>query len=142
MLSAERYAQLHSELAFLNVHLVTTLKEYERVLYYPQAYEALAPLSPPATWVPVPQYQPGTVVPRSVFVGAAQEAASWPGACVVARQALHADRRLMLFAPDAEPVVDWVRARDGGQRRPLVVRPANLEDVFLRVSGAQLEGGA
>ena len=79
MLSAERYAQLHSELAFLNVHLVTTPKEYERVLYYPQAYEALAPLSPPATWVPVPQYQPGTVVPRSVFVGAAQEAASWPG---------------------------------------------------------------
>jgi len=71
-----------------------------------------------------------------------EEAASWPGACVVARQALHADRRLMLFAPDAEPVVDWVRARDGGQRRPLVVRPANLEDVFLRVSGAQLEGGA
>ena len=70
---------LHSELAFLNVHLVTTPKEYERVLYYPQAYEALAPLSPPATWVPVPQYQPGTVVPRSVLVGAAQEAASWPG---------------------------------------------------------------
>jgi lipooligosaccharide transport system ATP-binding protein len=70
-----------------------------------------------------------------------EEAASWPAACVAARDALQADRRLMLFAPDAAPVVEWVRAQDGGQRRPLVVRPANLEDVFLRVSGTQLEGG-
>ena len=79
MLSAERYAQLHAELAALGIHLVTPPAAYERALYYPLAYDALAPLSPPATWVPVPQYQPGSTVPRSVFVGAAEEAASWPG---------------------------------------------------------------
>jgi len=79
MLSAERYAQLHAELEAIGVHLVTPPDAYERVLYYPLAYGALAPLSPPATWVPVPRHQPGSIVPRSVFVGAAREAASWPG---------------------------------------------------------------
>lgn len=78
MLSAERYAQMHSELAALHVHLVTSPTAYERVLYYPLAYDALAPLSPPATWVPVPSHPSGSIVPRSLFVAAAHEAASWP----------------------------------------------------------------
>ena len=79
MLSAERYALLHAELAALNVHLVTSPSAYERVLYYPLAYDALAPLSPPATWVPVSQHPRGSIVPRSLFVEAAHEAASWSG---------------------------------------------------------------
>ena len=79
MLSADRFAQLHAELAALDIHLVTPPAAYERALYYPLAYTALAPLSPPATWVPVPRYQPGSIVPRSIFVDAAKEAASWPG---------------------------------------------------------------
>lgn len=80
MLSAERYALLHAELAALRVHLVTSPTAYERALYYPLAYDALAPLSPPATWVPVPQHPPGSsIIPRSLFVAACNEAASWPG---------------------------------------------------------------
>lgn len=55
---------------------------------------------------------------------------------------LRAGNRLMIFADDATPLVDHLRAREGGERRPLVVRPANLEDVFLAVTGAKLEHGA
>ena len=73
------------------------------------------------------------------FDATPEEAERWPRECAAARGWLVAGRRLMLFAHDASPLVEWVRARDGGQRRPLVVRPTNLEDVFLRVTGAQLE---
>ena len=59
-----------------------------------------------------------------------------------ARHRLRAGDRLMLYADDCTPLAEWVRARDGGDRRPLIVRPANLEDVFLSVTGTRLEGGA
>lgn len=54
---------------------------------------------------------------------------------------LRLENRLMIFADDAAPFVNHLRAREGGDRRPMVVRPANLEDVFLAVTGAKLEGG-
>jgi lipooligosaccharide transport system ATP-binding protein len=70
-----------------------------------------------------------------------EEAAHWPEACPGVRAWLRAHGRLMLFADDAGPVDTWVRQRGGVERRSLVVRPANLEDVFLRVTGTQLEEG-
>ena len=55
---------------------------------------------------------------------------------------LRAGNRLIVFADDAQPLLAHVRAHDGGERRPIVVRPANLEDVFLSITGTRLEEGA
>jgi len=55
---------------------------------------------------------------------------------------LRAGRRLMLYVGDAAALAEHIRTRDAGDRRPLVVRPSNLEDVFLALTGTQLEGGA
>jgi len=55
---------------------------------------------------------------------------------------LRAGRRLILYADDGLALVRFIHARDGGDRRPVVVRPANLEDVFLSVTGTALEAGA
>ncbi len=52
---------------------------------------------------------------------------------------LRAGSRLMLFGDDVSDIVDRVHAVDRGERRPLVVRPANLEDVFLCLTGTRLE---
>jgi lipooligosaccharide transport system ATP-binding protein len=60
----------------------------------------------------------------------------------VAAKRLRAGSRLMLFAEDAAPLVDRIQRLDAGTRRPLVVRPANLEDVFLSVTGTRLEEDA
>ena len=53
---------------------------------------------------------------------------------------LRSGRRLMLYVDDAAPLVDRIHQRDPGNRRALVVRPTNLEDVFLRLTGTSLEG--
>ncbi len=55
---------------------------------------------------------------------------------------LRAGNRLIVFAADAQPLLAQIRAHDGGERRPIVVRPANLEDVFLSITGTRLEDGA
>ncbi len=55
---------------------------------------------------------------------------------------LRAGNRLMVFAADAQPLIAHIRAHDGGARRPIIVRPANLEDVFLSIAGTRLEEGA
>ncbi len=52
---------------------------------------------------------------------------------------LRAGNRVMIYTDDAAPVIEWIHAHDGGERRPLVVRPTNLEDVFLSVTGTSLE---
>jgi lipooligosaccharide transport system ATP-binding protein len=52
---------------------------------------------------------------------------------------LRAGNRVMIYTGDATPVIEWIHAHDGGERRPLVVRPTNLEDVFLSVTGTSLE---
>jgi lipooligosaccharide transport system ATP-binding protein len=62
------------------------------------------------------------------------DAASW--------QRLRSGRRLVLYADSAVPLVERIRRGDGGDLRPLIVRPTNLEDVFLAVTGATLEAGA
>jgi lipooligosaccharide transport system ATP-binding protein len=52
---------------------------------------------------------------------------------------LRSGNRVMIYAEDATPVIEWIHSRDGGAWRPLLVRPTNLEDVFLSVTGTSLE---
>jgi len=51
-------------------------------------------------------------------------------------------RRLMLYLPNVTALAARVRHADPGDRRSLVVRPTNLEDVFLSLTGTNLEGPA
>jgi lipooligosaccharide transport system ATP-binding protein len=55
---------------------------------------------------------------------------------------LRAGPRLFVFSADTVPVVQRVRQLPGAAERPLVVRPANLEDLFLATTGAGLGAGA
>ncbi len=55
---------------------------------------------------------------------------------------LRAGSRLMIFAEDGGRIVQAIRALEGGADRSHVIRPANLEDVFLLLTGTRLEGGA
>lgn len=56
-------------------------------------------------------------------------------------QRLRVGRRLMVYLDDATRLIDHIRQIDRGQRRSLIVRPTNLEDVFLALTGTSLEGG-
>jgi lipooligosaccharide transport system ATP-binding protein len=67
----------------------------------------------------------------------ADEAALFSGVDASPR-CLRVGRRLFVYDDDVRPYVERVRRRDGGERRPLVVRPTNLEDVFLAVTGTSL----
>jgi hypothetical protein len=53
---------------------------------------------------------------------------------------LRAGSRLILHLADAAALVEHLRARDRAPHRQLVVRPTTLEDVFLELAGASLEG--
>lgn len=55
---------------------------------------------------------------------------------------LRAGNRVMLYTDDSTALVERIRRADGGDRRPFVVRPANLEDVFLSITGTTLREGA
>jgi lipooligosaccharide transport system ATP-binding protein len=65
------------------------------------------------------------------------EAALFAGLATLPRR-LRAGRRLFVYDEDVRPHVERIRQRDGGERRPLVVRPTNLEDVFLALTGTSL----
>ena len=56
------------------------------------------------------------------------------------RHRLRTGRRMMVYVDDAAPLVERLHQRDPSNRRALVVRPTNLEDVFLRLTGTSLEG--
>lgn len=56
-------------------------------------------------------------------------------------QRLRVGRRVMIYLDDATSLIKHIRSRDRGDRRPLVVRPTNLEDVFLALTGTTLEVG-
>jgi lipooligosaccharide transport system ATP-binding protein len=58
---------------------------------------------------------------------------------VAPERRLRVGRRLMLYVEDAATLIDQVRRRDQGDRRPIIVRPTNLEDVYLALTGASLE---
>jgi lipooligosaccharide transport system ATP-binding protein len=66
-----------------------------------------------------------------------EEAALLDG--VAPERRLRVGRRLMLYVDDAAGVIDQVRRHDQGDRRPIMVRPTNLEDVYLALTGASLE---
>jgi len=56
---------------------------------------------------------------------------------------LRSGRRLVLYAGDAAALLTTLRDRGAaGDAAAVVVRPANLEDVFLALTGTGLEGGA
>jgi lipooligosaccharide transport system ATP-binding protein len=52
---------------------------------------------------------------------------------------LRVGRRLMLYLDDAADLIEQIRRHDEGDRRPIIVRPTNLEDVYLSLSGTSLE---
>ena len=55
---------------------------------------------------------------------------------------LRSGRRLIVYLDDPTPLVERLHQRDPDDQRALIVRPSNLEDVFLRLTGDKLEGGA
>jgi len=68
-----------------------------------------------------------------------QDLLSEPG--LPLRRRLRVGKRVMIYLEDATPLIEQVRRHDRGDRRALVVRPTNLEDVFLALTGTSLEGG-
>ncbi|MBX3026622.1 ABC transporter ATP-binding protein [bacterium] len=58
------------------------------------------------------------------------------------RHRLRSGRRLICYLDDPTALVERLHRGDPEDRRDVVVRPANLEDVFLRLAGSTLEGGA
>ena len=52
---------------------------------------------------------------------------------------LRSGRRVIVYTRAVRDVVGRIHAHDRGDRRPLVIRDANLEDVFLATTGTQLE---
>jgi lipooligosaccharide transport system ATP-binding protein len=48
-------------------------------------------------------------------------------------------RRLMLYLDDATHLIEQIRRHDEGDRRSIIVRPTNLEDVYLSLTGTSLE---
>jgi len=63
---------------------------------------------------------------------------TFPGRVVPVRSG----RRTTLHCADGAALAVHLRDHDGGDHRTLVVRPSNLEDVFLHLTGSDLEGGA
>ncbi|HEY3154873.1 MAG TPA: ABC transporter ATP-binding protein [Candidatus Binatia bacterium] len=52
---------------------------------------------------------------------------------------LRVGRRLMLYLEDSTDLIDQIRRHDEGDRRSIIVRPTNLEDVYLSLTGTSLE---
>ena len=67
------------------------------------------------------------------------EEAALAGANVAARR-MRVGNRVTFYLDNAAPLVERIR-RERADHRPLVVRPTNLEDVFLALTGTSLEGG-
>jgi len=53
---------------------------------------------------------------------------------------LRVGNRTMIYVDQATDLIDKLKSRDWLQRRTVVVRPTNLEDVYLSLTGTQLEG--
>jgi lipooligosaccharide transport system ATP-binding protein len=58
---------------------------------------------------------------------------------ILPNRRLRIGRRLMLYVNDAAGLIERIRRHDEGDRRPIIVRPTNLEDVYLSLTGASLE---
>ena len=70
----------------------------------------------------------------------ADESALIDGAGVAPRR-LRVGNRVTFYLDNAAPLIDRIRLHDRETHRPLVVRPTNLEDVFLALTGTTLEAG-
>jgi lipooligosaccharide transport system ATP-binding protein len=57
----------------------------------------------------------------------------------VPERRLRVGSRLMLYLDDAADLIEQIRRRDNRDRRPIIVRPTNLEDVYLSLTGTSLE---
>jgi len=57
----------------------------------------------------------------------------------VPERRLRVGSRLMLYLDDAADLIEQIRRHDQGDRRPIIVRPTNLEDVYLSLTGTSLE---
>jgi lipooligosaccharide transport system ATP-binding protein len=66
-----------------------------------------------------------------------EEAALLDG--VASGRRLRVGRRLMLYLDDATDLIEQIRRHDEGDRRSIIVRPTNLEDVYLSLTGTSLE---
>jgi lipooligosaccharide transport system ATP-binding protein len=71
-----------------------------------------------------------------------QEESSMLDGFVRSGRRLRVGQRLMLYVDDATQLIDRIRRHDRGDRRAIIVRPTNLEDVFLSLTGASLEGSS
>jgi len=56
--------------------------------------------------------------------------------------AVQSGRHATLHTADAAALAAHLRSRDGGERRSMVIRPSNLEDLFLHLTGGRLEVAA
>ena len=52
---------------------------------------------------------------------------------------LRIGNRLTVYLDDGAEVIERIRRHDQGDRRPVIVRPTNLEDVYLSLTGTSLE---
>jgi lipooligosaccharide transport system ATP-binding protein len=53
---------------------------------------------------------------------------------------LRVGRHLTIYVRDGAALIEHVRRQDRGDRRPVIARPTNLEDVYLLLTGVSLEG--
>ncbi len=87
-----------------------------------------------------------TLAPEALELELAEEELHTLGRELEGVLRLRAGRRLMLFSDDAARLLDRLRYRRSElgdeDHRPVIVRPTNLEDVFLALTGTRLEGGA
>jgi lipooligosaccharide transport system ATP-binding protein len=85
----------------------------------------------------------GRLAPETVeFDCTPQEESSLLDGFVRSGRRLRVGQRLMLYVDDATQLIDRIRRHDRGDRRAIIVRPTNLEDVFLSLTGASLEGNS
>jgi lipooligosaccharide transport system ATP-binding protein len=71
-----------------------------------------------------------------------QEEASLLDGFLRSGRRLRIGQRLMLYVDDPTQVIERIRRHDQGDRRTIIVRPTNLEDVFLSLTGTSLERGS
>ncbi len=80
------------------------------------------------------------LAPEAVEIDCAPgEESALAGANLAARR-IRVGNRVTFYLDNAAPLVERLR-REKADHRPLVVRPTNLEDVFLALTGTSLEGG-
>jgi lipooligosaccharide transport system ATP-binding protein len=73
-----------------------------------------------------------------VDCGPGEEQSLFDGYATAGRS-LRVGRRVTVYLDDATPLIDSIRRNHPADHRAVVVRPTNLEDVFLALTGTRLE---